>query len=333
MHLHASYINPVNLHISHGAWPVFSNSKLPGFNDILIPSWFYYDNHVPYHAEEDPMWENKTDKVSFGLGLGRWCGARADATLPLRLQLFWRGSNTGGISHDQTWRGWLRSRFVSLLNQPASSHDLSTLHLPPTSSSSSSPLKLPTSSLNAEYADVAFSSPDQFGSPSSLAAQRAEPSFRFTGRVPFSSNYRAKAVADLDGTAYSGRFLTLMRSRSSVWKSRLYREAVEEGLVAWYHYVPVSVRFTEVHELLGYFFGVKGVKRRLVAEGEGELGDDGMGEASEGHDEQLRTIAERGSRWARRCGKKEDHESYAWLLALEWARILSDERDEMVFEM
>lgn len=124
-----------------------------------------------------------------------------------------------------------------------------------------------------------------------------------------------------------------MRSKSAVFKSRMYIEAMtEETLIPWFHYVPVSVRYTEVSSLLGYFFGVKGVLERVASLGEG-LGWREMRKAEQAvaHDEELRMIAERGSQWARNCGKKEDMESYAWLLALEWARLSSDERLEMNF--
>ncbi|ORY88466.1 hypothetical protein BCR35DRAFT_276816 [Leucosporidium creatinivorum] len=312
MQLHASYIHPINMHTSngHGPWPIFSNSKLPGYSDILIPAWFYYDDHVHYDPSDDRSWEDKSSK------------------------LFWRGSNTGGVSQELNWIGWQRSRIVSLLNRPFHWHNLTTLLLstpssPPTSLSTT----LPSSAVNEVLTDVAFSSVDQFGNPSSLEKQKNSPSFRFTGRQPFADNYGAKAVLDVDGTAFSGRFLTLMRSRSAVVKSRMYVEAwTEETLVPWFHYVPLSVRYSEVYSLLGYFFGVRDVLDKLVSLGEG-LGWREMRKAEKAgsHEEELRMIAERGSQWARECGRKEDMESYAWLLALEWARLCSDERESMGF--
>ena len=68
MHLHASYIHPLSFHYTHDIYPVFSNSRLPGFTDILIPAWYYYGAEgemIPYNEEEDPPWEEKEDKVSF----------------------------------------------------------------------------------------------------------------------------------------------------------------------------------------------------------------------------------------------------------------------------
>lgn len=164
---------------------------------------------------------------------------------------------------------------------------------------------------------MAFVAPDQ-GDADSLAAQRGEPSFRFSERVAFEANYQAKAMLDLDGTAYSGRFLALMQSRGAVFKAQLFKEAVGHGLVPWFHYVPVSVRLQELPSLLGFFFGVGGVER----EGKGE----DKASRAVGHLDELKTIAEQGQEWAKKCARREDHMLYAYLLALEWGRLLSDDR-------
>jgi hypothetical protein len=43
--------------------------------------------------------------------------------------------------------------------------------------------------------------------------------------------FKRKIALDMDGTAYSGRFMALMASRSAVLKSRVFREAMDETLI------------------------------------------------------------------------------------------------------
>lgn len=65
--LHASFIRPLSFSWVETLAPIFSCSKLTGFNDILVPAWFYWFNHVPYEAEQDVEWKAKTDQVRFVL--------------------------------------------------------------------------------------------------------------------------------------------------------------------------------------------------------------------------------------------------------------------------
>ncbi|KAK4046172.1 hypothetical protein OIV83_006281 [Microbotryomycetes sp. JL201] len=296
--LHAAYIHPLSFTYTRQPYPVFSNSRIGGFNDILIPAWWYWFDVTEYRDSEDPQWSTKTNK------------------------LFWRGSNTGGYSISLAYKGWLRSRAVSMLNVPSTwdSHEQVVLA---DDQGRAIETSVPARPLLSSHADVAFVAPDQGDEPS-LASQRAEPTFRFADRVPFNDNYKTKAVLDMDGTAYSGRFLALMRSRTAVFKAGLFREAMSHSLVPWYHYVPVSVRLTELPSLLGYFFGVDSVQSFIRASGKGQITSK-LGRARP-HDDQLKLIGERGRRWASECGRREDMMLYTYLLALEWARILH--RDE-----
>ncbi|KAI5479952.1 capsular associated protein, glycosyltransferase family 90 protein [Pseudohyphozyma bogoriensis] len=290
--LHQGFIHPLSYSVSTQLYPVFSNSKLEGYNDILIPTWWNWDGKTVFKESEDVAWKAKADN------------------------LFWRGANTGGLSIGLNWQGWLRSRFISRLNQPLSWRHHETIHFA-TSSGLTSSVTIPTTAVSTALANVAFVGVDH-GDDDSLAAQKSEPSFRFAEMVPFKDNYASKAIMDMDGTAYSGRFVALMGSKSAVFKSRLFIEAMEDSLVPWYHYVPVSVRFTEIYDLLGYFFGgarsVSKVGELGIKMGEGELR-----KATEGvsHEEQLKRIAERGAEWSKKCARREDMMSYVHLLTLD----------------
>jgi len=42
---------------------VLSNSKIEGFGDVLIPSWFEWRGKIGYDEEEDLDWKVKKDNV------------------------------------------------------------------------------------------------------------------------------------------------------------------------------------------------------------------------------------------------------------------------------
>lgn len=248
------------------------------------------------------------------------------------MQLYWRGTNTGGRSVGLEWMGWMRSRLVSKVNRLIEWRHEDTV-LVATADNRTLSATLPSSALNAALADVAFASPDHHGDPDSLESQRTEPSFRFTeggSYVPFESNHLYKAVLDMDGTAYSGRFTTLMRSHSAVIKSRLFIQALDDTLVPWYHYVPLSVRFSELYHLLSYFFGLASVPALATAQGLSPApSPDALAAIRRGvaHEADLFAIAERGREWANRCARRDDALVYVYLLVLEWARLCADDRD------
>lgn len=252
----------------------------------------------------------------------------------MRSQMFWRGSNTGGASIGLNWIGWLRSRVVSKLNRPLEWAHLDSLLLADENDIILS-TTLPSHKINSLLTDVAFSATDVHGTATSLESQRTEPSFRFTGVVPFRQSYKAKIILDLDGTAYSGRFVALMKSKSAIFKSKLYMETFDASLIPWYHYIPVSIRFTEIYNLLGYFFSARNIVKEIVSTGKipKSFSTTMLQAAVRGvpHEAELKRIAEQGTNWANECARKEDMASYMHLLALEWSRISSDDRESNGF--
>lgn len=126
----------------------------------------------------------------------------------------------------------------------------------------------------------------------------------------------------------------LMKSKSAIFKSRLYVEAIEGALVPWYHYIPVSIRFTELYSLLGYFFGMRSVVHAALFAGE-PVSRRNLATAMSGvaHEAQLKAVADQGAEWANKCARREDQMLYAHLLVLEWARLTADDRATQAFEM
>lgn len=235
-------------------------------------------------------------------------------------QLFWRGSNTGGWAYGLEWLGWLRTRAIQLTNPHKTSPSTPVPLL--LDKSGPRPATLDRRALASALTNSACTHPDQ-GDPRSTTAQRADPSLHFAAAVGFHRNYFSKLVLDLDGTAYSGRFMALLASRSAVLKARMFVEVFDEGLIPWFHYVPLSYRMGELYSILGYFFGVRGV------DGAAKAGIKGARK----HDDELKTIGKNGAEWAWKCARREDAISYSYLLALEWGRLTSDKRREMNFLM
>ncbi|BGP50176.1 hypothetical protein JCM10450v2_006087 [Rhodotorula kratochvilovae] len=304
--LHQAFVHPLSFSWTDRLFPVFSNSKLEGFNDILIPTWYQWFDKMPYEEERDVEWKGKAN------------------------QMYWRGTNTGGRSLGLNWMGWTRSRLVSKVNRLIEWRHEDKVILA-SSDNKTLTAVLPSSALNSALTDVAFAAPDHHGDSASLESQLTEPSFRFTenGYVPFSNNYLFKAILDMDGTAYSGRFPTIMKSRSAVIKSRLFTQALDDTLIPWYHYVPLSVRFSELYNLLAYFFGLANVPRLAAEQGFPPLPPASLDAVRHGvaHEEALYAIAVRGRDWAFKCARKDDALVYVYLLALEWARLCADDRE------
>ncbi|PYH95004.1 putative capsule-associated protein CAP1 [Aspergillus ellipticus CBS 707.79] len=83
---------PNTFEVVHDLFPVFSQSKISSYQDILYPSPWYWDNQVPYEEEKDLEWDAKIDKM------------------------YWRGSTTGGYSRAGGWRRQHRQIFLRNVN-------------------------------------------------------------------------------------------------------------------------------------------------------------------------------------------------------------------------
>lgn len=119
---------------------------------------------------------------------------------------------------------------------------------------------------------------------------------------------------------------------SAVVKSTLYIEALtQSSLIPWYHYVPLSIRYTELYPLLGYFFSSRSVDETITKDDRrAALGlKDALKRSrrSVDHDDELKAIAEQGAEWARTCSSEESAVVYLYLLLLEWGRVSSPGRD------
>jgi Glycosyl transferase family 90 len=83
-------MSPASFKGTHLPIPIFSQSRVEPFNDILVPSPWYTSARSPYEDEQDHVWKDRHDTF------------------------FWRGRTTNGMSINGGWRFHLRERFVKL---------------------------------------------------------------------------------------------------------------------------------------------------------------------------------------------------------------------------
>jgi len=230
-HRHGFFDRPNTFNVVKALYPVFSQSKVSSYGDIVYPSPWYWARRVAYDEHRDPPWDRKLQK------------------------LYWRGSTTGGFSRNGGWKRHHRQRVVSAIDAADAAKILQ--RPPPAASNSSSSSSdtawsvttVPRESLR-ELFDVRFSHVGQC-TPPDCAAQR-----RFFRLAPVAAQHSAwawKYLLDMDGNAFSGRFHAFLHSRSAVFKLAVFREWHDEWLLPWVHYVPLSLQLDEVAETVRFF--------------------------------------------------------------------------------
>lgn len=246
--------------VVHDLFPVFSQSKVSTFQDILYPSPWYWANKVPYNMQKDYIWEEKIDK------------------------LYWRGSTTGGFSKGGGWRRHHRQLMVSNINALDNAKVLTK------TDGGQWEVKEIDRSEYRDLFDVQFTSVGQCDR-NDCAAQMEF--FNITEPVEQEEAWAYKYLLDIDGNAFSGRYHAFLKSNSLVCKTALFREWHDERLKPWLHYVPISLKGSELVETMRY----------LSSEEEGEV--------------VASRIAQNGKDWAQSTLRNEDMEVWLFRLLLE----------------
>jgi len=306
--LHGFYLSPAAFKSTHLPRPVFSQSKVRGFNDILYPSAWNYMDKVVY----DPTNITSADRPAF-----------PDSPFKEKaVSLYWRGATSEGVSAGLgAWRGMTRQRVVHLANNlTASQHDMVTLLLP----DSKHPerytyITLPGSSLPEMGLQTDVSFVNEIVRCGGLDCEAQEQEFGLAPPVDFQSHWKYKYLVDMDGAGFSGRFLPFLQSRSLPFKVALFREWYDSRLIPWLHFVPLDQRLHGLWSTLAYFAGVKG--------------SDVTGRSWDwvGHEREAELIAESGREWSQKALTKADMEVYFFRLLLEWGRLTDDRRDQLGF--
>ena len=77
----------------------------------------------------------------------------------------------------------------------------------------------------------------------------------------------------------------------------------------WVHYIPIKIDYTDLFDIMAFFSGDM--------------------EGNNGHDDLAKQIADQGKRYAADHWRYEDMEAYFFRLCLEWARLMSPDREQM----
>ena len=299
--LHGFFTGSSTPQLSSELLPIFSQSKISGFADILIPSPWDYQNKTPYAPD------TATNPDS--------------SFLQKRSSLFWRGAADEGPSDSGRWRGMLEQRLV---------HIGSKLPLKPRHPVM--PVLLPDNNIESRYSiqyprityqhvspilNMTFTSLDQ-GTSADLRAQVEH--FGVTSPIDFQEHWQHRFLFVTDGPGMSHNFLPFMHSRSLPFRSGIFKAWYDGRLTAWAHFVPIDVRLTGLFSTLAYFAGTDGVKGAKTLKGRVGM---------EKKEKVAQSIAEGGRDWAQKVLRKEDMEIYLFRLLLEWGRITDDKRDEL----
>ncbi|KAJ5346333.1 hypothetical protein N7541_008815 [Penicillium brevicompactum] len=225
--------SPHTLKLTNDLTPVFSTSKPSSFQDIPVPSPWYFEKMAAFDESTDFEWDDKTH------------------------QLYWRGGNTGGHTNEDTWRNTLRQRVIGNLTRPNSARYVLQQRNESTAQDRGS--KAPQSVWQTratrtgeydEFFDLKFTT-------ISHCENNCDSQIQFFGgeaevEEPSKAwNYRY--LLDMDGWAYSGRFYSFMNSKSLPFKLSIFREWHQDILIPWVHYIPLNKDAEEILELIRYF--------------------------------------------------------------------------------
>jgi hypothetical protein len=271
-HLHGFLIAPASLRPTTEHVPLLSNAAPYPFSDILMPASFYTSDNEQYNETLDHTWDEKENK------------------------LYWYGSTTGSHQSDPNWKTHHRQRFAILGMHKDPSRNFSYLernargHWTPVISNSFNESLYNVSIGTVIQCDLTqcqnekdfFNPPDPRPGPTEI--------------------YNARYVFDIDGNSYSGRYYRMLHSHSVPLKTTIFREWHDERLVPWLHYIPVSLSFEELPELMR-FLATTEEGQRISFE-----------------------IAQSGREWAEKVLRKVDTTIYLYRLFLELAWLQNENR-------
>lgn len=215
---------PNAYNVVHDLFPIFSQSKISSYADILYPSPWYWYEKVPYEEGKDPLWDDKAN------------------------QLYWRGSTTGGFSRNGGWRRQHRQRFVQKINERDTAKVLVNK-----GKNEQNPDWVVNEVSRSDYRDIVnvfFSHIGQCD-PGDCDAQREF--FEVKSYAQQVDAFKYKHVLDIDGNAFSGRFYAFLKSRSLVYKWAIFREWHYEWLKPWAHFIPLSTQGEDWLETVRFF--------------------------------------------------------------------------------
>ncbi|KAM7215027.1 hypothetical protein V8F06_009553 [Rhypophila decipiens] len=294
--MHGFLLDPGAFGVARTLQPIFSQGRVPGFVDILVPSPWNFMAKVDIDDGADRSWAAKTNSV------------------------FWRGGATDGVNRHADWPGFLRTRFVWLAGL-ASRRATDNVRANP--------------AINVSFVGN-FKKCDRPYCLAQTVAFYGSPKVENPPKgIDFQEHWVHRHLVDLDGAGFSGRFIPFLKSQSLVYRASLFRTWYDERVHAWQHYIPLDVSLAAdlwglVKLLVGAGTGTEATTSDAAGRTERREYDDGDGSyklSSAGE-----KIALSGRDWARKALRKDDMQVYFFRLLLEWARLIDDRREELGFE-
>lgn len=227
---------PNAYNIVHDLFPIFSQSKISSYNDIVYPSPWYWYERVAYEEGKDRPWADKEDK------------------------LYWRGSTTGGFSRNGGWRRHHRQHFVQKINARDNAMIMVDAREAGAEAADWQPREVPRGE-HRDIVDVHFSHVGQCD-PGDCDAQIGF--FDVVDHVEQQDAWAYKHLLDIDGNAFSGRFYAFLQSHSMTFKLAVFREWHYEWLKPWVHYVPLSIQGEDWLEAVRFFATDAGGKKEAA---------------------------------------------------------------------
>lgn len=273
--MHGFFATPASCLLTDAPIPVLSQAAPSSFGDIKYPSPWYQEkvDEEDYKVEEDPSWEDKS------------------------ANLYWAGSTTGQYSRNGSWKHAHRPRFVQLIQ---TFNETEHLYMKQTKAGSWSSYKAVED--HSALFDVKLTAIIQC-EEKDCEEQKAYFSVGDHDREEGNKQFQSQFAFDIDGNSFSGRFYTLLQSRSVVLKQTVLKEWHDERLVPWVHFIPVSMSMAELPEIMRYMTS----------------DENGKGRAKE--------IANASRDWHGKVLRREDFTIYLYRLMLELARIMDPKRE------
>ena len=234
-HSHGFFDRPNAYKLSHELIPIFSQSKVSSYQDILYPSpWYYYGKTVTDQPRKThlPQYDEKADMA--------WTKKQTS--------LWWRGTTTGGFSRNGGWRYHHRQQFVDKASKPNLFNIMSQEQRDDEVARPWLVQETPRDKYS-KLMDIHFTGAGQCD-PADCDEQRKF--FEIAKPVNSQDAWSYKFLLDIDGNAFSGRFYAMLKSCSNVYKMALFREWHDAWLRPWVHYMPLSLKGNEYLEAVRY---------------------------------------------------------------------------------
>ncbi|KZS91031.1 hypothetical protein SISNIDRAFT_517630 [Sistotremastrum niveocremeum HHB9708] len=326
IHSHLSTMSPCT-HPSHAKLSGFylSRREPPPRPARLIP--VFVPSKVTIHEEiltvaPDQFWMDKGRDVGWN--------EKGDE------RIVWRGGNTGVAINERNYKelDWMETQRMRLIRDFSGERD--GVEEDEESEDGQGGLRgsdllverVRTASLNAALVDVAFTGRPVQCDRVTCAILEKEYEFR-KKQTPEEAN-RYKYFLDVDGNGWSARFRRLMSSNALVFKSTLFPEWFTDRIQPWVHYVPIKVDYTDLYDTLLFFRGDLNPTSSRGGEADGS-GSGSAGGRGKG-DVLAEEIANEGRDWVDKYWRAEDMTAYMYRLMLEYARVMSLDREAASYQ-